>query len=232
VRSGKYKLNHTCIPCDAPLVHIHAKNASQCQPCAWGTAHTMPVPPSMGPIGGPTCQACAMGEFYRASTDQQCHACEMGTYSRDINVSTCMNCPSGEFANHTASTTCVLCQAGEFVAQARATICTACDAGKIEIHSGSTICKDCIPSTFAADTGQSKCTTCPYGNYSKTGARTCKDRCPENYVYQDALHIHDYEFEGVWVCVFDFQLTEICQAEMICIVVVPVLKRHFGGACP
>jgi len=29
---------------------------------------------------------------------------------------------------------------------------------------------------------------------------------------------------------FDFRLTEICQAETICIGSVPVLKRHFGGA--
>ena len=33
-------------------------------------------------------------------------------------------------------------------------------------------------------------------------------------------------------CVFDFRLAEICQAEMICIGGVPVLKRHFGGAGP
>jgi len=33
-------------------------------------------------------------------------------------------------------------------------------------------------------------------------------------------------------CVFHFRLTEICQAEMICIGGVPVLKRHFGGAGP
>jgi len=33
-------------------------------------------------------------------------------------------------------------------------------------------------------------------------------------------------------CVLDFCLTEICQAEMICIGVVPGLKRHFGGAGP
>ena len=33
-------------------------------------------------------------------------------------------------------------------------------------------------------------------------------------------------------CVVDFHLTEICQAEMICIGGVPVLKRHFGGAGP
>jgi len=33
-------------------------------------------------------------------------------------------------------------------------------------------------------------------------------------------------------CVLDFHFTEICQAEMICIGGVPVLKRHFGGAGP
>jgi len=33
-------------------------------------------------------------------------------------------------------------------------------------------------------------------------------------------------------CVADFQLTEICQAEMIWIGGLPVLKRHFGGAGP
>ena len=33
-------------------------------------------------------------------------------------------------------------------------------------------------------------------------------------------------------CVVDFHLTEICQAEMICIGGVPVLNRHFGGAGP
>ena len=33
-------------------------------------------------------------------------------------------------------------------------------------------------------------------------------------------------------CVLDFRLTDICQAEMICIGGVPVLKRHFGGAGP
>ena len=31
-------------------------------------------------------------------------------------------------------------------------------------------------------------------------------------------------------CVFDFRFTEICQAEMICIGGVPVLKRYFSGA--
>jgi len=33
-------------------------------------------------------------------------------------------------------------------------------------------------------------------------------------------------------CVFDFRLTEICQAKMICTGGVPGLKRHFGGAGP
>jgi len=33
-------------------------------------------------------------------------------------------------------------------------------------------------------------------------------------------------------CVADFNLTKICEAEMICIGGVPVLKRHFGGAGP
>jgi len=33
-------------------------------------------------------------------------------------------------------------------------------------------------------------------------------------------------------CLLDFHLTEICQAEMIYIGGVPVLKRHFGGAGP
>ena len=33
-------------------------------------------------------------------------------------------------------------------------------------------------------------------------------------------------------CVLDFQLTEICHTEMICIGGVPGLKRHFGGAGP
>jgi len=33
-------------------------------------------------------------------------------------------------------------------------------------------------------------------------------------------------------CVVDFWLIEICQAEMICIGGVPVLKRQFGGAGP
>jgi len=31
-------------------------------------------------------------------------------------------------------------------------------------------------------------------------------------------------------CVLDFNLTEICQTEMICIGGVPGLKRHFSGA--
>jgi len=196
--SGQYKMNNTCIHCDAPLVHVHASSASQCQPCAWGTAYTMPVAPLMGPIGGPTCQACAMGEFYRAGTDQPCLACEMGTYSRDMNVSTCMNCPPGEFTNTTTSTTCVQCQTGKFAPHPGATICTACDAGKIANQSGSTMCTNCTPTTFAGDTGRSVCTTCPYGNYSETGARTCIDGCPENYVYPDTLHIHDHEFAGEW----------------------------------
>jgi len=33
-------------------------------------------------------------------------------------------------------------------------------------------------------------------------------------------------------CVVDFHLTEIFQAEMICIGGVPGLKSHFGGAGP
>jgi len=33
-------------------------------------------------------------------------------------------------------------------------------------------------------------------------------------------------------CVLDFSMTEICQAEMICIGGVPGLKRHFGRAGP
>jgi len=33
-------------------------------------------------------------------------------------------------------------------------------------------------------------------------------------------------------CVLDFHLTEICQAEMICIGGVPLLNRHLGGAGP
>jgi len=39
-------------------------------------------------------------------------------------------------------------------------------------------------------------------------------------------------FINLTSCVFDFRLTEICQAEIFCIGGVTVLKRHFGGAGP
>jgi len=58
----------------------------------------------------------------------------------------------------------------------------------------------------------------------------CKDFILQNLILRTRLCGSGFITQPK--CVLDFRMTEICQTDMICIVGVPVLKRHFSGAGP